>query len=159
MRRFTVITPDCAREYTSAWEDISFKLVESGTWDDPEQKPDVFLWQWSKENLPVREILSLFPKLLVIISSCDENITFPEELSEIYSLQSFAGADTGFTIGSRLQGQVAVPKWDLYNCQGSITREEQIKVAAASIYRYLLEDVIQETAEWCGHMSSVVGHM
>jgi hypothetical protein len=97
--------------------------------------------------------------LLVIIGDSGEKITVPEELSEIYSLQSFSGADTGFTICSRLEGQVAVPEWDLYGSQGAITREEEIKAAAGSIYRYLLEDVIRETAEWCGHMSSVVGHM
>ena len=160
MRRFTVIAPDCAGEYTGAWEDTSFKLVEGTTWNDPEQRPDVFLWRWSNdEDLPVRKILSLLPGLLVIVSGRDDKITFPEELSEIYSLQSFAGADTGFTIGSRLQGQVAVPEWDLYKNSDTITREEQLKAAAACIYRYLLEDVIRETAEWCGHMSSVVGHL
>lgn len=160
MRRFTVIAPGCAEEYTDAWEDTSFKLVESGIWDDPEQRPDIFLWRWPQEkDLPVREILSLLPRLLVIISGRDKQITLAEDLSEIYNLQSFAGADTGFTIGSRLQGQVAVPDWDSYKNNSVITREEQIKAAAASIYRYLLEDVIRETAEWCGHMSSVVGHM
>lgn len=160
MRRFTVIAPGSAGEYANAWEDTSFKLVEAGSWDDPEQWPDVFLWRWSKENdLPVKEILSLLPRLLVIISDRGEKIIVPEELSEVYSLQSFSGEDTGFTICSRLQGQVAVPQWDLYGSQSAITREEQIKAAAGSIYRYLLEDVIRETAEWCGHMSSVVGHM
>lgn len=160
MRRFTVIAPGGAMEYAYAWEDASFKLVEAGNWDDPEQWPDVFFWRWSKNNeLPVQMILSLLPRLLVIISDRGEIITVPEELSEIYSLQSFAGEDTGFTICSRLQGQVAVPEWDLYGSRGAITREEQIKAVAGSIYRYLLEDVIRETAEWCGHMSSVVGHM
>lgn len=160
MRRFTVIAPDCAGEYTGAWEDTSFKLVEAGTWDDPEQRPDVFLWHWSKGNdLPFREVLSLLPKLLVIIGDRGEKITVPEELSEIYSRQSFSGEDTCFIICSRLEGQVAVPEWDLHGSRGAITREEEIKAAAGSIYRYLLEDVIRETAEWCGHMSSVVGHM
>lgn len=160
MRRFTVIAPSCAGEYTDAWEDTSFKLVQGGTWDNPEQRPDIFLWRWPQEkDLPVREILAFLPRLLVIISGRDEDITFPEELSEIYSLQSFAGADICFTIGSRLLGQVSVPEWDSYKNNSVITREEQIKAVAASIYRYLLEDVIRETAEWCGHMSSVVGHM
>lgn len=160
MRRFTVIAPDSATEYAYAWEDTSFKLMEAGSWDNPEQWPDVFLWRWSKEiDLPVRAILSLLPKLLVIISDKVENITVPEELSEVYGRQSFSGNDTRFTICSRLEGEVAVPEWDLYGSQGAITREEQIKATAGSIYRYLLEDVIRETAEWCGHMSSVVGHM
>lgn len=162
MRRFTVIAPDCGKEYTGAWEDTSFKLVEAGTWDDQEQRPDIFLWHWSKEkDLPVREVLSLLPKLLVIISDRGDKITLAEDLLDIYSLQSFSGEDTGFTICSRLEGEVAVPDWDFYknSSQDDITREEQIKAAAGSIYRYLLEDVIRETAEWCGHMSSVVGHM
>ncbi|MFX4263602.1 hypothetical protein ACOBQJ_15560 [Pelotomaculum propionicicum] len=161
MRRFKVVKSDCAGEYTGAWEDTSFKLVDAGSWDDREQRPDVFLWHWSKEknDLPVQEVLSLLPRLLVIISNRGENITVPEELIEVYNLQSFAGEDTSFTICSRLEGEVAVPDWDLYKSSSTITREEQIKAAAGSIYRFLLEDVIRETAEWCGHMSSVVGHM
>lgn len=160
MRRFTIVAPNSAMKDLCAWEDTSFKLVESGTWDDPEQGPDVFLWHWSqKKDLPVQMILSLFPKLYVIISSPGDEITIPGELAEIFSVHSFAGDSTCFTIGSRLQGEAAVPDWEACRSLAALTREEQMKAAAGSIYRCLLEDVIRETAEWCGHMSSVVGQM
>lgn len=160
MRRFTVVAPNCAGEDVSAWEDTSFRLVESVIWDDPEQGPDVLLWHWSqKKDLPVKMILSLFPKLYVIISSPGDEITIPGELADIFSLQIITGDSVLFTIGSRIQGLAAVPDWDAYRGHEDITREEQIKAVSGSIYRYLLEDVIRETAEWCGHMSSVVGQM
>ncbi len=160
MRRFTLIAPDCARVYSSAWENTGFNLVEAGTLDEPGQRPDVFLWHWSGENdLPVPAVLSLLPRLIVIVCARGEQITISPDLSEIYSLQSFAGRDTGFTICSRLEGEVSVPDWNLYSNEGEISREEQIKAVAGAVYRFLLEDVIRETAEWCGHMSSVVGHM
>ena len=160
MRRFTIVAPNCAGIDISAWEDTSFKLVESGTWDDPEQGPDVLLWHWSQEkDLPVKMILSLFPKLYVIISSPGDEITIPGQLADIFSLHIITGDSILFTIGSRLQGLAAVPDWDAYRGHAVITREEQIKAVSGSIYRYLLEDVIRETAEWCGHMSSVVGQM
>lgn len=160
MRRFTLIAPDCARVYSSAWENTGFNLVEAGILDEPGQRPDVFLWHWSGENdLPVPAVLSLLPRLIVIVCARGEQITISPDLSEIYNLQSFAGRDTGFTICSRLEGEVSVPDWNLYSNEGEISREEQIKAVAGAVYRFLLEDVIRETAEWCGHMSSVVGHM
>lgn len=160
MRRFTVVAPNSDREYVSAWEDTSFKLVDNGTWDDPEQGPDVFLWRWSqKKDMPVQMILSLFPKLYVIISTPGDKVTIPGELADIFSLHIITGDSIHFTIGSRIQGEAAVPDWAAYRSHAAITREEQIKAVSGSIYRYLLEDVIRETAEWCGHMSSVVGQM
>ena len=157
MRRFTIVAPNCAGEDISTWEDTSFRLAESGTWDDPEQGPDVFLWHWSQEEgLPVQMILSLLPKLYIIISNPGDEVTTPGELAEIFSIQIIAGDSILFTIGSRLQGLAAVPDWAAYQGHAAITREEQIKAVSGSIYRYLLEDVIRETAEWCGHMSSVV---
>jgi hypothetical protein len=160
VRRFTIVAPNCAGEDTSAWENTSFKLVDKETWDDPEQRPDVFLWHWTQiENMPVQMILSLLPKLYIVMSSPSDEITIPAELADIFSIHSFTGDSACFTIGSRLQGRAAVPDWDAYRGPGVITREEQIKAVSGSIYRYLLEDVIRETAEWCGHMSSVVGQM
>lgn len=160
MRRFTIVAPHCAVEDVSAWEDTSFKLAESGTWDDPEQRPDVFLWHWSQaEDLPVQMILSLLPKLYVVMSAPGDKVSTPGELADIFSIQTITGDSILFTIGSRLQGLAAVPDWDAYRGYGAITRNEQIKAVSGSIYRYLLEDVIRETAEWCGHMSSVVGQM
>jgi hypothetical protein len=160
MRRFTVVAPACAGEDVSAWEDTGFRLVESGTWDDPEQRPDVFLWHWAQaEDMPVQIILSLLPKLFIVVNAPGDKVTIPGELADIFSIQIITGESILFTIGSRLQGLAAVPDWDAYRGHAAITREEQIKAVSGSIYRYLLEDVIRETAEWCGHMSSVVGQM
>jgi hypothetical protein len=160
MRRFTIVAPNSAMEDLCAWEDTSFKLVEKGTWDEPEQRPDVFLWHWAKEeDMPVQMILSLLPKLYIVVSAPGDKVTIPGELAGIFSMQIITGNGVLFTVGSRLQGLAAIPDWDAYRGHADITRDEQIKSVSGSIYRYLLEDVIQETADWCGHMSSVVGQM
>jgi hypothetical protein len=160
MRRFTIVAPKSSVEDLCVWEDTSFKLVEKGTWDDPEQGPDVFLWHWAQaEDMPVQMILSLLPKLFIVVSAPVDKVSIPGELADIFSIQIMAGDSILFTIGSRLQGLADVPDWDAFRGHAAITREEQIKAVSGSIYRYLLEDVIRETAEWCGHMSSVVGQM
>ena len=160
MRRFTIVAPNSAVEDLCAWEDTSFKLVENGIWDDPEQGPDVFLWHWAQaEDMPVQTILSLLPKLYIVVSALGDKVTIPGELAGIFSVQIITGDSILFTVGSRLQGLAAIPDWDAYRSHAAITREEQIKAVSGTIYRYLLEDVIRETAEWCGHMSSVVGQM
>ena len=42
---------------------------------------------------------------------------------------------------------------------GALLSEQATGAFAESLYYYLLRDVFRETAEWCGHMSSVVGRM
>lgn len=160
MRRFTIVAPNSAMEDLCVWEDTGFRLVEAGIGDDPEQRPDVFLWHWAQEeDIPVQMILSLLPELFVVVSAPGDKFTIPGELVDIFSMQIITGDNILFTIGSRIQGLAAIPDWDAYRGHAAITREEQIKAVSGSIYRYLLEDVIRETAEWCGHMSSVVGQM
>jgi len=81
----------------------------------------------------------------------------PDTLSDIYERQLIVGEGLYFTIGSRISGKVANPDWEAYRSNGQLSREEQVKTVAGSVYRFLLQDVFRETAEWCGHMSSVVG--
>ena len=102
------------------------------------------------------EIKYLFPRVLVILS--EQEIPFPEEISEIYNRYCFAGkSGLVFSIGSTLEGKIEEPDWEAYHFGDQPARTEEIKAVAGSLYRYLLLDVFRETAEWCGHMSSVVG--
>lgn len=160
MRCFTIVAPNCTREDLNLWEDTSFKLMDAEEFrDNPEQRPDIFLWHCSQEDMPGQMILSLLPKLFVVMGAPGDEVPIPGELAEIFSIQHIAADSIHFAIGSRIQDLAAVPDWEAYRRHSTITHEEQIKAAAGSIYRYLLEDVIRETAEWCGHMSSVVGQM
>lgn len=161
MRRFVIVAPGCAGEDLNAWEDAGFKLVETTDVNDPELRPDVIMCCPSRENdIPWNLIRSLLPKLFILAGSNGLKPAIPGDLSEMFSLQMIAGENVCFTIGSSIQGRVAAPDWESYReSSGPITRKEQIKAFAGSVYRFLLQDVFRETAEWCGHMSSVVGPM
>lgn len=153
MRRFTVYAPNCTKEDRNAWEDVSFQLVEMETLRDPEKRPDVVFWRWSGDfEAMQKQVESILPKLYVIVSS--NVLPAPDTLSAIYERQVICGESIYFTIGSKIEGKVSVPDWEACRSDGQLA---QIKAVAGTIYRYLLEDVFRETAEWCGHMSSVVG--
>lgn len=157
MRRFMIVAPDCATEDKNAWEDVGFKLVETGAELEPGQRPDVLFWRWPREHVAPKwqSVKHLLPKLFITVSN--HKISMPDTLSDIYEQQLITVEGTYFTIGSRIQGIVAVPVWEAYRGSGQLHRAEQVQAIAGSIYRYLLQDVFRETAEWCGHMSSVVG--
>lgn len=42
---------------------------------------------------------------------------------------------------------------------GALLLSGETAALAECLYNYLLKDVFRETADWCGHMSSVVGRM
>ncbi|MCL6559399.1 MAG: hypothetical protein K6U74_11505 [Firmicutes bacterium] len=157
MRRFTVLAPSCTEQDRKAWEDAGFLLIQNKTDSEPEQPPELVFWNGSlgQSETAWQYVTQAMPKLFVIVSG--HKSSMPEHLTGIYELQCIAGEGICFSIGSRLQEQVAVPDRQAYRNDGPLTREEQIKAVADSVYRYLLQDVFRETAEWCGHMSSVVG--
>lgn len=156
MRRFTVYAPDCTKDDGNAWEDVSFQLVEMEAAWDPEKRPDVVFWRWAGDfEAKQKQVESILPKLYVIASS--DELPASDTLSDLYERQTIPGENICFTIGSKIEGKVPVPDWEACRSGGRISETEQIKAVAGVIYRYLLEDVFRETAEWCGHMSSVVG--
>ncbi len=156
MRRFTVYAPNCTKDDRHAWEDVSFQLVEIETGWDPEKRPDVVFWRWPGDfKAKQKQAESILPKLYVIVSS--NELPAPDNLSALYERQVICGEGIYFIIGSKIDGKVSVPDWEASRSDGQLAETEQIKAVAGTIYRYLLEDVFRETAEWCGHMSSVVG--
>lgn len=158
MRRFTVYFPGgkISDAHCHAWLEAGFKLVISEDELEPEQSPDAVCWLCSQDNsVQFREVKYLLPKVYIII--CDQNSSPDAELPDVYEHHLFAAEEFRFTIGSRIQGRPAAPVWEDYRTDGQFPSELQIKAVADSTYRFLLEDVFRETAEWCGHMSSVVG--
>ncbi len=159
MRRFIIVAPGCAGEDLNVWEDAGFKLFDETSQDDPALRPDVILSYASRAGeIPWQLISKLMPKILILTGSVEQKPVFPDGLSGLFNLQVIKGENTCFTIGSSIQGQIAAPDWEAYRAgAGQITRQEQTQALAGSVYRFLLQDLFRETAEWCGHMSSVVG--
>jgi len=159
VRHFLFAAPGCSRKEIGAWEDVGFKLTVTDIDNLDEQRPDVIVWrrQQADKTTMWQMVNSLLPKVFVIVCADDKEMTWPESLVEIYDSQAIFGESFCFNVGSKIQGKVAVPDWDANRTGGQLSQEDEIKALAGSIYRYLLEDVFRETAEWCGHMSSVVG--
>ncbi|HHU87615.1 MAG: hypothetical protein ACOX86_00710 [Pelotomaculaceae bacterium] len=158
MRRFIMEASNCLEEDLRVWQDAGFQIAEPGLKQDPRQRPDlVILRHWPEQGqLAWTEIKHLFPRVLIIIS--EQEILFPEEVSTIYNRYCFVGkSGLVFSIGSTLEGKIEEPDWEAYRFGDQPTRTEENKAVAGTLYRYLLLDVFRETAEWCGHMSSVVG--
>ncbi len=158
MRRFIMEASNCLEEDLRVWQDAGFQIAEPGLKQDPRQRPDlVILRHWPEQGqLAWTEIKHLFTRVLIIIS--EQEILFPEEVSTIYNRYCFVGkSGLVFSIGSTLEGKIEEPDWEAYRFGDQPTRTEENKAVAGTLYRYLLLDVFRETAEWCGHMSSVVG--
>lgn len=163
MRQFTVYAPGCAGAELAAWEKEDFKITtgpEPGP--PPETETDVVYWYWdggeNNGGAKWEVVRRLRPKLFVI--AAQQKITaVPGDLSAIYERQAIPGEKICFTIGSKLPEKVTAPDWQVVRQGVPLSRTEQVQVLAGAIYRYLLQDVFRETAEWCGHMSSVVGQM
>lgn len=158
MRRFTVYFPGGkdSDAVCNAWLEAGFKVILSEEALEQEQSPDAVCWRCSHDNsVQFRAVKYLLPKVYVIV--CDQNFSPEVALPDVYEHHFIAAEEFSFTIGSRIQGIPAPPVWEAYRIDSQLPPELQIKAVADSAYRFLLEDVFRETAEWCGHMSSVVG--
>lgn len=83
-----------------------------------------------------------YPKLIIS--------TRPFELST-HTTNTITLADTTMYIGSVYPIRFTPVQ--------SATDISAYQILADSVFRYLLKEKIQETADWCGHMSSVVHRM
>jgi len=154
MRRFLLYAPGSSPLVRTAWMEVGFKLMESV--DNNTGQPDVYLWQWCKADNEIhrQSVDRMQPKVFIIIANSGKQI--PESLLQVYRQQVIRGETSCFTIGTTIEGKVAVPDWNAYRLEGRLDYGEELKTLAGSIYRFLLEDIFRETADWCGHMSSVV---
>ncbi|MTI83112.1 MAG: hypothetical protein FH756_04245 [Firmicutes bacterium] len=156
MKTFSLFTYKCSEEKKRVWEDMGFKIIGGKDLGSERQNLDVFFWCWSKQDNEVwKSIKKMLPKVLVITGR--RGIAWPKDLSGLYEPQMIIGNKLSFTLGSKIEGKVKVPDWQTYVINGLLTDVGEVKALAGSVYRFLLEDVMRENEEWCGHMSSVVG--
>lgn len=141
MNRFSVIfsgdTP-----LRQAWEAAGFHCLESNRPDDI--KPDALVWAGTDAVSLLSALSADKPKVFVITARC-----LPADLPEYYTLHFWQSGGQQITVGTMLETELAEPKWLAYEGDWQ-------KALADTVFRHLLQDVFRETAEWCGHMSSVV---
>ncbi|MDD4587622.1 MAG: hypothetical protein PHC60_04410 [Heliobacteriaceae bacterium] len=154
MRRFVLYTPEqVPAADRQAWLDAGF--VAAGV----KEKVDVVYWPECPDQGEFAAVLAgLFPRIYVVAGSRAPSL--PAGLAADYVQQVFTGEGLCFYLGRWIDPVVAVPVWDGYRDEAKVLpRPVQVKAVADVVWRALLADVFQETADWCGHMSSVVGPM
>ena len=155
MRRFHLL----ANRYTLShaafpFEDSGFVIHERT--DSLEERPEVLLWlfQPGDEAAIVQCMHDLRPKVCVTIA--EKPWHCPPALADAYDYQWIVSPTGVFSVGTTLDGKIPEPDWATYELLGPLTETACLKALANSLYGFLLEDIIKETAEWCGHMSSAV---
>ena len=142
MRQFSVCIEGDAAAY-EAWENsgfIHFDAVES------DEGPDALVLPASPDAAAISErIASTMPKLFIVMTGYMP----PAPLAENYTLQSWTHKGMNITVGTLLETALPDPPRPEYG-------DDWQKAIAGTVYRYLLQDLFRETADWCGHMSSVV---
>lgn len=97
-------------------------------------------------------MVPLGPKVFMIKKEAKTSVAFPDDCRTGYSWKEYAAGPSSWILGSKLETPLSED-------MGALLSEQATVAFAESLYYYLLRDVFRETAEWCGHMSSVVGRM
>jgi len=155
MKRFSLFTYNCSEEETKAWEDMGFVVIKHQDLVDYKPLDVIFGHLSGKDDAFWGSIKDIMPKVLVITGH--QAIEFPGCLSRLYERQVICGRTVSFSLGSIIDGKVKEPDWETRAVEGVLTTAGQVKDLAGAVYSFLLEDIIRENEDWCGHMSSVVG--
>ena len=162
MHRFHLLIVNSLNETDRViWEDAGFMIHDSVQTLD--ERPDIIFWRHAviTDQIIDDSLLALIkdqlPKVWLTISH--ENLTWPSNLDLIYESQKLHSPLLIITAGTKCEGTMVEPDWLAYQALGPLDEVACLKAIANSVYTFLLEDVIQETADWCGHMSSALRPM
>ena len=132
------------------WRDAGFRIMPQLLGVAHESaEPDVI---WIGEALVQSDWsagINVYPKLFVVYGKGCEQL--PEHWQAYERQQVFVNG-ISCLIGSKLEEPLSTALMEYFAQQKTVD-------LAAVVYMTLLESVFRETAEWCGHMSSVVGRM
>jgi hypothetical protein len=159
MKRFLIDAPEMVQNEQELWRQAGFDFVTSA--ETSATDAGVGIDVWARGNgCPLSTLLDfqalrvlvvqLRPK--VVILKCSPSCIPPEFLQTAYSVRTASAATCDWLLATKLEAPLSED-------MGALLSEQATAAFAESLYYYLLRDVFRETAEWCGHMSSVVGRM
>jgi hypothetical protein len=154
MKKFPIRVLGLDSDEMKIWRDAGFFIVQGPPFSaDESASPELI---WLSENVDsscgytdATEFRTSYPKLFFLHSSAAS--LMPPHW-QAYTRQTVQVAGTDWIIGSKLEEPLP-PAVAEYLAQ------QKTAELAAVLYIVILESVFRETAEWCGHMSSVVGRM
>ena len=147
MKRFVLFASGMSEAEQETWRQAWFDCVVA-TADNIDV---VWVDRFCVQNLGV-VLDSLGPKVFMVKKLAETSCALPEDWRTVYSWKEYAAGPSSWILGSKLETPLSED-------MGALLSEQATAAFAESLYYYLLRDVFRETAEWCGHMSSVVGRM
>ena len=145
MKRFLAYAQNLESEERAIWEQAGFDFVDiaiASTGGEDDLTIDLALL-----DDPINLLESINPRMFV--AAAQTVGVAPKDWRRRYELRFYGTSQQGWLLGTKAEAPLP-DDW------GELLAEENVAAFAESIYYYLLRDVFRETAEWCGHMSSVV---
>lgn len=150
MRRFTLLATGMAAKEKRLWQQAGYELLPDARCDWLEDAEPAVIWLTDTETDATADIMNLRPRVFFVRGRVEADIW--QKWCGAYACHT-CGDDSDFwSLGTKLE----TPLPDRLR---ALLLEENIAGLADVLYEYLFRDVLRETAEWCGHMSSVVRRM
>ena len=151
MKRFIVFTAGMELAARNLWHSAGFDVLPENRAEWPENANPDIIWiaETNFDALSVSQVELLSAK--VLFARGNAVILLSEKWQSAYVLQK-SEEKTTWVYGTKLETP-------LPDETGALLLGGETAALAECLYNYLLKDVFRETADWCGHMSSVVGRM
>ena len=156
MKIFNLLSVGMAAEEQNIWCKAGFAVVDKLTLDLQETPPIDLIWLAESPAISakamaqsVEGVYHVYPKLFFLHGS---SISHMPAHWQAYALQMVSVKGSTWMIGSKLEETLPTALLEYF-------LQQKTADLAAVVYMVLLESVFRETAEWCGHMSSVVGRI
>lgn len=155
MKKFPIRVLGLKSDEMKIWREAGFFIMPEPPSSSAESAPPELIWLsvnaagGSCECTLAVELQTAYPKLFFLPGSAAA--LMPSHW-QAYTQQTVKVAGVDWFVGSKLEEPLP-PVVAEYLAQ------QKSAELAAVLYIVILESVFRETAEWCGHMSSVVGRM
>jgi phage terminase large subunit len=143
-------------EIRDIWSKAGFCVAQKLPADWDEASSIDLIWLGESTAISARTmkqsiegLYRFYPKLFFLHSSA---VAFRPAHWQTYAVRTVRTNDTDWIVGSKLEEPLPQSVADYL-------AQQKTADLAAVVYMVLLESVFRENAEWCGHMSSVVGRM
>lgn len=142
MRRFKLFGPDLTAAEEEIWRKAGFDPVLAEMADVACLRNATLLIQLLDQRM--------MPKMILLKTGV--SWVAPERLQAIYTMTEYGEGPNCWLVGTKMEAP-------LPEDVGTLLCEQNIAALSETLFDCLLRDVFRETADWCGHMSSVVGRM
>ena len=142
LKRFKLFGPDFTATEQEIWRQAGFDSASA-------EATDV---AWLEKATLLMPLLDQRMMAKIILIRTGTSWMAPERLLAIYTMTEYGKSPNGWLVGAKMEAP-------LPDDVGALLCEQNMEALSETLYDCLLRDVFRETADWCGHMSSVVGRM